>query len=167
MDLWHFIKRANAKQIWQLIRLSFGNIRLLWPTYKATKMAIRYSNTYFGTKHHKNTPANAFRHAVWNYLIASECAHWSKNDAKVVAWTGKITNLHELILPKNELADAMDLQNNAVGLHIYATKRTLPLEEVILLLLAMEKRSVKITSMDEMINMPKDQFVHITERTTS
>ena len=167
MDLWHFIKRANAKQIWQLIGLSLGNIRLLWPTYKATKKAVQYSNTYFGTKHHKNTPANAFRHAVWNYLIASECAHWSKNDAKVVAWTNKITNLHELILPRNELADAMDLHNNAVGLHIYTTNKALPLEEVIIHLLAMVKRSAKITSNEEITNIPKDQFVHITEITTS
>lgn len=167
MDLWHFIKRANAKQIWRLVTLGLGNIRLLWPTYKATKMAIRYSNTYFGTKHHKNTPANAFRHAVWNYLIASECAHWSKNDAKIVAWTNKITNLHELILPKNELADAMDIHNNTVGLHIYTTNKALLPEEVIKLLLAMVKRSVKITSKRELISIPKDQFVHITEISTS
>ena len=167
MDLWHFIKRANAKQIWQLIRLSLGNIRLLWPTYKATKKAVQYSNTYFGRTHHKNTPANAFRHAIWNYLIASECAYWSKNNSRIVAWTNKITNLHELILPKNELADTMDLHNNAVGLHIYTIHKALPLEEVIILLLAMAKHSVKINSTEEILNIPKDQFVHITEITTS
>lgn len=167
MDLWHFIKRANAKQIWQLITLCLGNIRLLWPTYKATKKAVKYSNTYFGTKHHKNTPANAFRHAIWTYFIASECAQWSKNDARVVSWTNKITNLHELILPKNELADAMDLHNNAVGLHIYTTNKALPSEEVINLFLAIVKSSVKISSKEELINIPKDQFVHITETTTT
>jgi hypothetical protein len=167
VDLWHFIKRANASQIWQVICLSLGNIRLLWPTYRATKKAVQYSNTYFGTKHNKNTPANAFRHAVWNYLIASECAHWSKNDAKVMAWTNKITHLHELILPKNELADAMDLHNNAVGLLIYTTNKALLQEETINLLLAMVKRSVKINSMGELTNIPKDQFVHITEITTT
>ena len=167
MDLWHFIKRANAAQIWQLIGLSLGNIRLLWPTYRATKKAVHYSNIYFGTTHHKNTPANAFRHAIWNYLIASESAHWSKNNTKIVAWTTKITNLHELILPKNELADTMDLHNNAVGLHIYTTHKALLLEEVIILLLAMVKRSVKITSKEEILSIPKDQFVHITEITTS
>jgi len=167
VDLWHFIKRANAKQIWQLIVLSLGNIRLLWPTYKATKKAVQYSNTYFGTKHHKNTPANAFRHAIWSYYIASECAHWSKNDARVISWTRKITNLHELILPKNELADAMDLHNNAVGLHIYTTSEARALEEVINLLLAKVHSSTKISSKEELINIPKDQLVYITETTTT
>jgi hypothetical protein len=166
VNLWNFIKRANPKQIWQLIRLCLGNIELLWPTYKATKKAVQYSNSFFGNKHHKNTPANAFRHAVWNYLIASECSYWSKDNAKVVAWTNKITNLHELILPGSELANAMDLQNNAVGLHIYTTNKVIPLEEAIILLHDMVKRSVKITSKEEISSMPKDQFVHITEMTT-
>ncbi len=84
-----------------------------------------------------------------------------------MAWTNKITHLHELILPKNELADAMDLHNNAVGLLIYTTKKALLEEDTIKLLLAMVKRSVKINSMGELTNIPKDQFVHITEIKTS
>jgi hypothetical protein len=138
----------------------------IWPTIKATNKAVTIATEHFGVSHHKNTPANAFRHAIWNYLIASKCSNYSKNDAKIVTWTKKITELHELILPGNELANVMDLHNNAVGLHVYTTNKQLPLEQVIILLLAMVQNSVKVTSTEEVINIPKDQLIHIIEITT-
>ena len=133
----------------------------IWPTIKATNKAVAIATEHFGVSHHKNTPANAFRHAIWNYLIATTCSYWSKNDAKIVTWTKKITELHELILPGNELANVMDLHNNAVGLYVYSTNKQLPLEQVIILLLAMVKNSVKVTSAQDVINIPKDQLIHI------
>jgi len=165
--LWHFIKRASAKQFWQLILLCLGNIRLLWPTYKATKQAVKYSNEFYGTTHHKNTPANAFRHAIWNYLIARNCSTWSKNETKIVAWTKDITHLHERILPGNELANAMDLHNNAVGLYVYLTNKRLALDQATTLLRTMAKDSIKITFPEELKNLPNDQLVHILETPTT
>lgn len=138
----------------------------IWPTIKATNQAVTIATQHFGTSHHRNTPANAFRHALWNYLIASKCSNWSKNNAKIVTWTKKITELHELILPGNELANTMDLHNNAVGLEVYTTNKKLPLEQVIPLLLTRVKDSVKITSMKDVINIPKDQLIHIIEIAT-
>jgi len=135
----------------------------IWPTMRATKQAVTIATAHFGGSHHKNTPANAFRHALWNYLIASKCSYWSKNDTRVVDWTKKITALHELLLPGNELADAMDLHNNAVGRHVYTTNTARPLEEIIDLLLAMVNRSIKVTSIEEIINIQKDQLIHILE----
>lgn len=140
-----------------------ANFWFIWPTIKATKQAVTIATCYFGGSHHKNTPANAFRHALWNFLIASKCSQWSKNETKIHNWAKKITGLHELLLPGNELADAMDLHNNAVGLHVYAVSKTRPLEEVLSLLLTMVKRSIKITSMEEVIKAPKDQLIHIIE----
>ena len=57
----------------------------------------------------------------------------------------------------------MDLHNNAAGLHVYKTNTEPSLEQVIPLLLAMAKDSVKITSMEEVINVPKDQLIHMIE----
>jgi hypothetical protein len=166
MNLWHLIKRANLNQLWELMTLSLRNIRLLRPTYKATKQSIKYSNEFFGIQHHKNTPANAFRHAVWNWLIAKECSKWKRDSDKILKWTERITRMHEKILPGDELSNAMDIHNNAVGLFIYSVNKTLLPEEVIILLLEMVNHSIKITSMGDLTNIPKDQLVHITEINT-
>lgn len=144
-----------------------ANFWLIWPTIRATKKAVTIATSYFGSSHHSNTPANAFRHALWNYLIASKCSQWSKNDTKIHNWTKKITDLHELLLPGNELANAMDLHNNAVGLHVYITNKRLPLEEVISLLIAMVDRSMKVSSVEEVMKTPKTQLIHIIEITSS
>jgi len=138
----------------------------IWPTMRATRQAVTMATAHFGGSHHKNTPANAFRHALWNYLIASKCSHWSKNNTRILAWTKKITDLHELLLPGNELADAMDLHNNGVGLHVYSTNKLLPLEVVLPLLLSMANGSKKVTSFEEVINTRQDQLIHIIEMTT-
>ena len=143
-----------------------ANFSFIWPTIRATKQAVAMATGYFGSSHHKNTPANAFRHALWNYLIASKCSQWSKNDTKIHTWTKKITDLHEQLLPGNELANAMDLHNNSVGLYVYFTNKMLPLEEVISLLLAMVNRSMKITSIEEVSKTPKTQLIHLIEETT-
>lgn len=140
-----------------------GHFWFIWPTIRATKQAVSIATKHFGGSHHKNTPANAFRHALWNYLIASKCSKWSKNDRKIQTWTKKISDLHELLLPGNELADAMDLHNNAVGLHVYTTNKTLAEEAGVSLLLTMADHSIKITSIEEVSEAPEGQLIHIIE----
>jgi hypothetical protein len=161
VDLWYFIKRANAKQIWQLIMLSLGNIRLLWPTYKATKKAVQYSNTYFGTKHHKNTPANAFRHAIWNWLIAKECMQWKKDENTVLKWTQRITAMHEKILPGDTLSNAMDMHNNEVGRSVFFKEKEHDLEKGLATLRKLTQESKKIRTLDELTFHSKSQLVHL------
>ncbi len=164
MELWQFIKRANAKQLWQLLRLCLGNIRLLWPTYTATKKAVTYSNTFFGTTHHKNTPANAFRHAAWNWLIAKECMQTQKDEKKVLRWTQKITEMHEKILPGDNLSNAMDMHNNAVGRMVYFEEEEQDLEKGMAKLQKLTQASKKVHTLDELKGHSRSQLVHLIDQ---
>ena len=70
MRLWRFLRRLKPGQIWQLCKLSMANLNKVWPTWKATNRSVAVATELYGKSHHKNTPANAFRHALWSYLIA-------------------------------------------------------------------------------------------------
>lgn len=119
MKVWNTLKRMNTKSLWQLIRLSIQYPNFLYPTLIATKECMRVSTLHFGKEHYRNTPANAFRHAFWNYLIAHSCVRWSTNQAKVLRWTKAITDWHENAFMNRELARLMDYHNNEIGRTIY------------------------------------------------
>ena len=161
MNLWHLLKRANMKQLWELLTLSLGNIRLLWPTYKATKQAVKYSNELYGAQHHKNTPANAFRHAIWNWLIAKECRKCQKNSKKVLKWTERITGMHEKILPGDALSNAMDIHNNAVGRSVFFKFDEHDPEKALNILRKMTNQSKKVNSLDDLKLYSEVQLVHL------
>ncbi|NNJ89389.1 MAG: hypothetical protein HKP53_08295 [Eudoraea sp.] len=134
---------------------------MLWPTYKATKQAVKYSDSFFGTKHHKNTPANAFRHAIWNWLIAKECMQLKSDGDKVMNWTQKITSMHEKILPGDTLSNAMDLHNNAVGRMVYFEEKVYELEKGLARLRKLTQESKKISTADDLKRYSKSQLVHL------
>lgn len=161
MNLWQIIKRASLQQLGELFLLALANIRLLLPTIKATRETIRLSNLHFKGQHHKHTPANAFRHALWNWLIAVECRKWTRSEQKILRWTTKITAMHEKILPGEPLANAMDHHNNAVGRVLYKRNKDLSLEKITDKLVTLTRQSAKIDSQAELTQLATDQLVHI------
>lgn len=62
-----------------------------------------------------------------------------------MAWSKKITDLHERLSPNNDLAKAMDLHNNNVGrelfLNLFGKEK-----EFLLVLQEMTKEAVKVAS---------------------
>ncbi|MGS2762555.1 DUF6973 domain-containing protein [Sinomicrobium sp. M5D2P9] len=94
---------------------------MLIPTAKATTNSLRISGDLFPKKHRGNGRANAFRHALWNILIAREAMKWNKNREKSLEWAKTITDWHEEFAPNKELAKIMDLHNNVIGRQIADT----------------------------------------------
>jgi hypothetical protein len=133
----------------------------VWPTLKATRQAVLYSNAHFGSGHHTNTPANAFRHSIWNYLIANYCSRWDKNEEVVLFWATYITDLHELVLPGDALANAMDRHNNKVGRWVFKENKKATLSKGLSLLLGLTRASVQITTLEELKAIPNNQLVHL------
>ncbi|WP_418502007.1 DUF6973 domain-containing protein [Flagellimonas sp.] len=160
MNPFAIVKRVNFKHILKGILLGMGRPLFIVPTIKATKDCIKISTTHYGKLHHKNGPANAFRHALWNYLIAKRCLKWNKKESTVSDWAKKVTDWHEEAFPNKALAKAMDLHNNAVGRFIFETNSEKSEEEVISILQKMTLESVKL---EENTNLSplKDQLVHI------
>lgn len=69
----------------------------------------------FGKAHHKNNKANAYRHALWNMLIAHQCIKAGKNLSLSLSWAEEMTNWHEQAFVNNPLETHMDLHNNEMG----------------------------------------------------
>lgn len=114
--------RIQSLDFRQLFILSGVFISKPWyiiPTYRATRQTVKICNSHFGKLHHKNNKTNAFRHALWNFLIAKNCFKVSGSVEKAIRWSKRITDLHEDLSPNPELARKMDLHNNAVGRRIF------------------------------------------------
>lgn len=109
------IRNLDFKQFLKLSKVLLTQPLFIVPTLTATRQTVRICNRLFGADHHKNNPANAFRHAFWNYLICERCMRFSNSLEQVITWCKRITDLHEQLSPNFELAKAMDLHNNYIG----------------------------------------------------
>lgn len=162
MKILTFIKRINFASFWKLVTLCIKNPLLVLPTYNATKDCLDAATLHFGKKHYQNGPANAFRHAYWNYLIAKYCTNRSKDNIEVLDWTKKITDWHENAFKNRTLARIMDFHNNAIGRKVFIENQETTITNVCELLLQMTKASVKICSKLEMENNSLN-LVYITD----
>jgi hypothetical protein len=116
----------------------------------------------FGRKHYQNGQANAFRHALWNVLIAQKCMSGKKVLSKVLNWTKLIADWHEEAFFSNELPMKMDYHNNAVGRTIFCNNLSYSQEQFIQLLLQLTQKAVKIDK-NTGIKKYKNQLVYITD----
>nr|WP_146106890.1 wnt family protein [Polaribacter porphyrae] len=85
----------------------------------ATLQTLKIAQKEFPNIHGNHNKANAFRHALWNILIAKKCRIFSDNLNKVVNWTTTFTDWHEDFVINDELPRLMDLHNNAVGRKLF------------------------------------------------
>ncbi|UJH90013.1 hypothetical protein LZ575_13810 [Antarcticibacterium sp. 1MA-6-2] len=93
--------------------------RYLIPSYKTTKETIVLCNNLFGYQHHSNNRTNAFRHALWNFKLCQRCLKTAGSSEKSAVWAKTITDLHEELLPNDELCNQMDLHNNRIGRDLF------------------------------------------------
>jgi len=163
VNLFAIAKRVDFKNILKGLFIGFSRPHFIWPTIKATKDCIATSTKNYGKRHHKNGPANAFRHAFWNYLIAKRCFKWQNNEETVLNWAKKVTDWHEDSFPNKKLPKAMDLHNNEVGRFIFAQNTEKSEQEVIELLRQMTLESIKIDESSDLSEY-KNRMVHILEQ---
>ncbi|MBO0352936.1 hypothetical protein J0656_02830 [Muricauda ruestringensis] len=160
MNLLAVAKRVDFKNILKGVFFGLSRPHFILPTIKATKDCIAISTKNYGKLHHKNGPANAFRHAFWNYLIAKRCFNWQRNEEAVLVWAKKVTDWHEDSFPNKQLAKAMDLHNNEVGRFIFVKNTEKTEQEIVELLRKMTLESIKIDEKST-LSEHKNRMVHI------
>lgn len=160
MKLFAILKRLDVKNLLKVIGIGLSKPLFILPTIRATKDCLAISSKYFGKLHHKNGPANAFRHALWNYLIAKRCFAWSRNEESATQWAKRVTDWHEDSFPNKKLPKQMDLHNNEVGRFIYRQNADKAETEVVAKLKEMTGESIKINEKSKLSNY-KYQMVHI------
>tara|TARA_B100000949_G_C14254357_1_gene439741 strand:+ start:1030 stop:1521 length:492 start_codon:yes stop_codon:yes gene_type:complete len=153
MAIWAKIKQLNLKQTFILGKTFLFRPGLLFPTYRATRQTVQICNRLFGKAHHKDNKTNAFRHALWNFLIAEESLPQLKEKTKAIAWAKEITDLHEKLSPNPELPRTMDLHNNEVGRSLF--QQEIASEEIIEKLQEMMKEAQFVDQATEIPNYPE------------
>ncbi len=149
-------------QLFRLSLLFISRPLLIVPTLQATKHTMKICDSLYGTTHHKSNKANAFRHALWNFLICQKTIKIVKNSAKSIIWTQKVTNLYEKVTKNEILDEIMDLHNNAIGRNVFLFKKEQNEAEIVDFLQEMLKNAKKITKINE-IPTTENQLVYILE----
>ena len=142
------IAALNFRQLVVICGVFLRHPLYLYPTYKATNKAVAISDRLYGNLHHEDNRTNAFRHALWNYLICKYCLPVAGSVEKVMSWSKKITDLHERLSPNEGLAERMDLHNNRIGRELFNNSSGNE-EEVISVLQQMTREAVKVVSRAE------------------
>lgn len=149
MSFWKVIKGIRFKQLIVLIGFFLKHPIFMFSTLRATSKTMRVAQEKFPDIHGKDNKANAFRHALWNFLIAFQCAKKGKKIAKVISWTKKITDWHEDFSPNIALARAMDLHNNHVGRELFRSHEGKEEKEIIIVLEMKLMDAVQVRSCED------------------
>lgn len=105
---------------WRAVKMFLTQPLFTLPTIWATIESISLTEKHFEDDSGGNGPANAFRHAAWNMLIAYYCTKiTSENNA--LQWAKKVTDLHEEIFINQDFDREMDLHNNRIGRELFET----------------------------------------------
>lgn len=161
MNIWKHLSGLNPAAIWALVLMCMRNPWWVLPTVKATRNCVAKCNLIYGKEHHRNTAANAFRHALWNFYIAKACYTGNGPVDKVLRWTEKFTNWHEDFSKNPPLARQMDLHNNRIGRILFKEKPQMPIEQVIDLLKSKAETSVKVSDLQQIEAIDSNCFVHL------
>lgn len=162
MNPFKIISRVKPIGLWNLLKITMPHLGFIWPTYKATKKCIQLSTENYGTKHYQNGQANAFRHALWNILIAKYCTASSSAIQRALQWAKKITDWHEETFFSKELPMKMDFHNNEVGRNLFKANPQNTQELFVEELLKLADNAFKISAQTE-LKQYKNHLVYITD----
>lgn len=154
MALVTVIKQIKAKQLFGFFRFFIRHPFFAVSTFFATVKTYRIAERQFPKIHGKHNKANAFRHALWNWLIARACYKYSKNIEKVICWTKDVTDWHEELFINEQLPRLMDEHNNAIGRDLFAEYVTLSHEQIVEFLLKKIDVAVMVASIEEVEKNP-------------
>lgn len=162
MTIWNRIKQLSVKQFFILLKVFIMRPLYIIPTHKATIETLLICDNLFGTKHRNHGKENAFRHALWNIIIAKNCYTSKGGVTNVIEWAEKITSIHEKMAPNKPLETAMDLHNNKVGLTLFEEEKLYekPLSEIKKILLKEMEFGIKVNSIEEM-KQHTDKMVYL------
>lgn len=160
MSFVKIVRGLNFRQLTSLLGWFLRHPLYMIATVSATITTFRISQKNFPDIHGKHNKANAFRHALWNILIAKKCSKFSKNLDSVLKWTEQITNWHEEFSPNEELAKAMDLHNNQIGRDLYPKVAEMNLNGIAAFMIGQLKEALLIKDSSE-IKKSLHQLVYL------
>lgn len=160
MSFFKLVKALKFAHLWKLAGWFFRNPPFMFATVMATAETFRISQAYFPYIHGYHNKANAFRHALWNILIAKYCMWFTKKSEGAINWAKRFTDWHEDFSPNEGLARAMDLHNNKIGRDSFANNLGLTSKKYVQLLLDDLDDAIKIEKISS-VNRILNHMVYI------
>ena len=154
MNIWKVIRGLDFRKLSRLAGISILNPLMVYPTVKATKRTVVICEGLYKKAHHGHGPENAFRHALWNVLIAKHTFTVTGSKEKSAEWAAKITDVHEELSPNNALEKAMDLHNNEIGRQFFLNNAGLSEGEIVNSLISYTSNAVLILKEEELAKYP-------------
>lgn len=149
-------------QLFKLASLFVAHPGYVFLTARASKKAIRIATQVYGETHHKSNRANAFRHALWTFLLGQAVYRKTDNLKKAKDWAKQFTDLHEELFVNNKLDRAMDLHNNNFGIQKLKEPFTNTEADTVSFLKTEAEKAIQITQTEETKQHPLN-LVYISE----
>lgn len=162
MNIGKRILQLSPGQLFKLVFVLLSRPLWIWPTWRATLETLRICDRKFGKMHHKNGKENAFRHAIWNFILGQKVQKKTKNIQKSANWAQKITDLHEKMAKSEILDTAMDLHNNAIGRILLTDHSEAKEGEIIRVIEEKLEHAIQVSKIEEMETI-ENELVYISE----
>lgn len=156
MSIWKRIRSLSLNQLFKFSMLFLRHPRLITLTINATKETFIICNTFYEEGHGKSNKGNAFRHALWNMLIAKNVIKKIKNKQKSVDWAQKVTDLYEKVTRNSVLDEQMDLHNNTIGRKLFNDFFEKDRIALIDIIYKKSTQATKIRSVQDLDNLKSD-----------
>ena len=161
MSFWKIIRGLNYRQLTSLFVWFLKHPLYMISTIQATLLTFRISERKFPKIHGKHNKANAFRHALWNIIIARKCSRFSKDEVSVLRWPKQIPHWHEEFSPNEKLAEAMDLHNNQIGRDLFRELSEMKVDDIVAFIIKEMESAIKISKISDIEG--SNQMVYIEE----
>lgn len=157
------LKMLLTNATWKMAKVLLSKPLFLWPTLWGTFESVRYAQKHFPGTHGERGVGNAFRHGLWNALIAYNCARY-KSTEEAAGWAKYTTDMHEEIFPNDAFDMAMDLHNNLIGREVFLKnyRKGYKKSELILDVLKKCDTAVGLSDYKEVFKV-EDEFVYYQE----
>lgn len=163
MDIFRMILKLNIKEIFSLMYMAVRNPLYIVPTLRATKKTIKICNQWYPKIHHGHGVENAFRHALWNMLVAKYVLEYTPSNVnKSIQWAAKITDMHEKLSPNKAIEMTMDLHNNKVGRWYFKTHAAYSIDEMVTLLQQEMKQAHPLKNeKEQLLTLQSNRLVYL------
>ncbi len=160
MSFCNIVKNLEFSKVYKIFVMFLKHPLFMFATVKATFLTMKIAQREFPYIHGGHNKANAFRHAIWNLLIAKESSKFSSDSKAILYWTKRITDWHEEFSPNKEMAKLMDLHNNKIGRNKLLKWKEEPINDIVKFLKVELSNAIEIKQKHEFKNF-ENQLVYI------
>lgn len=149
MNIWVRIRKLSPSKLigfgWILIRRP----RLVIPLYRVTQRTMNICDEKYGNAHYFSGKANAFRHALWNYLLCHEFNKKLNDPESSIHFTERIVSHYEDVTQNERIQREMDTHNNQIGRDLFLSHLNENEDKMIIFIQNIAEKAQKVNKIED------------------